>query len=302
MTLSPPQPQSPPPCPITGDIDVSLVAEIPTEDIRRIWHRDLGIDVTPNFRGVGRLRLWHAHGSDLQFFDPPCPGGRPLYDALRAKSWYTQDDKWEFWETAKWVPPGADVLELGAGTGAFREYIPEATYHGVDAFPIGRHIKSAIAAEEQFHVVCAFQVLEHVPDPKGFVARAAEYLKPGGQMFLGVPNRNSYLALFPTFPLELPPHHVTRWSDAALRSLVETIGLKVELVRQAPLEPWERALFHMARLESTLVRQSGRLQWRHGWPQQLGRVASYLGGSALGRLAIPPDASGSTLLIRMRKI
>ena len=73
--------------------------------------------------------------------------------------------------------------------------------------------------DRRFDVVCAFQVLEHVADPLAFIAEAKARLNPGGLLFIGVPNRESYVGRLRDFPLDMPPHHVMRWSRRALAAL-----------------------------------------------------------------------------------
>jgi ubiquinone biosynthesis O-methyltransferase len=43
--------------------------------------------------------------------------------------------------------------------------------------------------DELFDVVCCLEVIEHVPDPKSFVALACQRLKPGGHLFVSTINR-----------------------------------------------------------------------------------------------------------------
>lgn len=67
-------------------------------------------------------------------------------------------------------------------------------------------------ADESFDVVAASDVIEHVDDPRGFVAEAARVLRPGGMLFLATPNRYS---------LGLEPH-VRLWGVGYLpRALAE---------------------------------------------------------------------------------
>lgn len=90
-------------------------------------------------------------------------------------------------------PPGAHVLEVGAGTGrqaqelAARGYsveaieIPDSNYSGHRLFPItdydGRHIPFA---DQSFDIVFSSNVLEHVPDLTQLHAEIRRVLKPGG--------------------------------------------------------------------------------------------------------------------------
>lgn len=236
------------------------------------------------------VRLWHADKSDLRFFHPIVTGDEGFYARLRRFGWYRQPDKWEYREAARHIEPAQEVLDLGAGAQAFRAFVGAGRYTASDPYAGGT---AAAALRRRFDVVCAFQVLEHVADPLGFVAEAKARLRPGGRLFLGVPNRDSYLAELRDFPLDLPPHHVTRWSRRALEALAEAAALRIEAIAESPLEPWEAPLFWMARLERSLPRPSrGR--------SRRSRIVAYLAARALAAVAARPGVRGATLLLRAR--
>ena len=48
----------------------------------------------------------------------------------------------------------------------------------------GIAFEKAVFTAEQFDVIYSNQVIEHVPDPNGFVAKAAKCLKPNGLLVL----------------------------------------------------------------------------------------------------------------------
>ena len=100
----------------------------------------------------------------------------------------------------------ARVLDIGCGTGAgltlplARAY-PGTEFLGVDSdtrsirqalnapHPPNLHFSEAEPARErQFDLVIASEVLEHVEDPSAFVAGLRDYVKPGGQLVVTVPN------------------------------------------------------------------------------------------------------------------
>ncbi len=235
------------------------------------------------------VRLWHADKSDLRFFHPIVTGDEGFYARLRRFGWYRQPDKWEYREAARHIEPAQEVLDLGAGAQDFRAFVGAGRYTALDPYAGG----AAAAPRRRYDVVCAFQVLEHVADPLGFVAEAKARLRPGGRLFLGVPNRDSYLAELRDFPLDLPPHHVTRWSRRALESLAEAAALRIEAIAESPLEPWEVPLFWMARLERRLPRPSrGR--------NRRSRIVAYLAARVLAAVAARPGVRGATLLLRAR--
>lgn len=234
------------------------------------------------------VSLWQADKSGLQFFHPIVTGDEGLYAQLRRKPWYQQPDKWEFREAAAWLAPGDDVLDLGAGGEAFGAFVAPARYTAFDPFA------GTPPPQGCFDAVCAFQVLEHVADPLAFVTEAKARLKPGGRLFLGVPNRESYLARLRDFPLDLPPHHVTRWSRRALETLAERAGLQVEALAESSLEPWETPLYWMAQLEARLPQPAeGR--------SRSSRIVAYFVARGLSVvLPRPRTAKGGTLLLRAR--
>ncbi len=241
--------------------------------------------------------LWHSDKSDLRFFHPIVTGDEGLYTRLRRHGWYLQPDKWEYREAARHIGAGDDVLDLGAGAQAFRAFVDPGRYTALDPYAAPGPRAAGTTGPQPpagYDVVCAFQVLEHVADPLAFVAEAKARLKPGGRLFLGVPKRDSYLADLRDFPLDLPPHHVTRWSPRALATLARETALRIEAIDESPLEPWEVPLYWMARLERRLPRPPrGR--------SRRARVLAYLAARGLSALGLRPRAErGATLLLRAR--
>ena len=119
----------------------------------------------------------------------------------------------EFGRDLKTAQPfaGLRILDIGCGGGLLSEPMARlgATVIGADA--AGRNIPVAqlhaeqsgleidyrhCAAEdlaatgEQFDVVLAMEIIEHVADPQGFVRTCASLLKPNGLMLCSTLNRN----------------------------------------------------------------------------------------------------------------
>jgi SAM-dependent methyltransferase len=129
------------------------------------------------------------------------------------------------------------LLDVGCSAGLFAEL---ARASGWDVLGIEPSRWLAARAEERlgggvlcarfeeaalepgsFDVVCLWDVLEHVPDPQAFLARAAAALRPGGLLALNVPNIRSWIAraLGRRWPLLLP-EHLFFFSPASLRLLL----------------------------------------------------------------------------------
>ncbi|MES2758598.1 MAG: class I SAM-dependent methyltransferase [Pseudomonadota bacterium] len=239
-------------CPACSASAVAAVESIHSADLVQ-GYRDKGIDVAAAFAATPAIALYRCCGCDLGFFSPPCAGDAAFYEQLQQFDWYYQDDKPEYGYAGQHVDEGASVLEVGCGKGAFRAALPASvSYTGlefneaavrraraagldVSKQPVEAH---AAANPRKYGVVCSFQVLEHVPAPKQFVHACVQALAPGGKLILAVPAEDSFLAIAPNSPLNMPPHHVLRWSDRALSHLAWREGLSVVDLWHEPVAPF----------------------------------------------------------------
>ena len=167
------------------------------------------------------------------------------------------------------VPQHADVLDVGCGVGAFLDVLRdrrEARATGIDlsseavaiAQRLGRSasLGDLVNAVEgrigEFDVVCVFQVLEHVADPRRFLQGCVRLLKPGGRLCVGVPNNDGYLGFqrIEDASLNLPPHHATRWGLRTLRMLERLFPLRLRRLRCEPLARWHVPEYLSAQLDT----------------------------------------------------
>lgn len=147
----------------------------------------------------------------------------------------------------------------------------------------------------------AFQVLEHMADPAGFLAAALACLRSGGLLALGVPAADSYVTEIADMVLNAPPHHLTWWTADALRQVAGQYGLTdVEVVRVG-VEPWESRLYWTQRLAFPGGTPFGR-KFSPSRSMRARLVAGYLAAGMVDRVARPGAADlGSTMVLLARK-
>jgi len=245
----------------------------------------------------------------LIFFTPWQAGSKEFYSTLSAHSWYQPDDKWEYQAATDFIGSGARILDIGCGDGRFHKSLPSVDYTGLETSmadesrtltekaqilnqPLNLH---ATASPESYDCVCAFQVLEHVVEPRQFVEQALRCLRPKGKLILGMPNHESYLGGLMNFALNSPPHHLSWWSDRALSALEEELGVTRIALRYAPLEDWEHDLYRMQRLYNHALPEVERYSTKTSWRWRI--PAAYLCGKVTGGFTNKATlVQGSTML------
>ena len=241
-----------PRCILCNEERPPVIDSIPVDTIRRLWRERLNLEIDDTeWTSIERVALYRCPACRLEFFPPSLAGSDQLYERLQRFDWYYMPTKWEHGIAIDDIAHGARVLEVGCATGTFIERM--ATVPGVDA--CGIELNRAAVAEAQrlgrrvtheslgdlarreprsFDVVCSFQVLEHVPDPRAFLSDSVSLLRPGGRLIFCVPHADSFIRR-EVNPLDMPPHHVSRWTRSAIHSLESLFGLTTVRIIDEPL-------------------------------------------------------------------
>ncbi len=127
------------------------------------------------------------------------------------------------------------ILEIGCGKGAVGQRLAEfGSYTAVELDdrsraeaahnigPAGRVLASldALDDSERFDLVCAFEVLEHIEDDRGALAKWVSLLAPGGTLMLSVPAHAERFG-----PADRWAGHFRRYERAQLEGLATECGL-----------------------------------------------------------------------------
>ena len=238
--------------PLTGGRKVRETRSLPVADIIAQWRANFGIDVTDELAAIEAVREYLCEETGLFFFEPQRAVGSPrLYERLSTFSWYYNPDKWEHRHALVTLPPAARLLEVGCGNGDFISKAEGAGWGRAEGVEIneaaaqfardaGREVYTAdlsafaLAHAEEYDLVCAFQVLEHVSQPRVFLEDCVRLVRPGGHMIVAVPNADALLGRQPNL-LDAPPHHMTRWGKRSLGSAGRLLGLDLVSVTDEPL-------------------------------------------------------------------
>jgi len=264
---------------LTGKSNCKLLKRIEASQISAKWKQDFGISWTPPL-GVQFVDYYVDEDTGFCFYAPNVVAGGPeLYSQLQTLPWYYMHDKWEFGEALRQLKPlsyDSRILEIGVGQGAFLAQARDAGLHvcGVELNPDGAEAArkqgftilekdmATVHAEDPkpWDAICAFQVLEHLSDPRLFLDQAVSLLKPGGLLILSVPNAQVSRKLDPDRNdlFDQPPHHMTHWDEGVFRSLETFLPLKLRQVGFEPLAPYHIGWF-VGSWSQRMRKQAGQL-------------------------------------------
>ncbi len=161
----------------------------------------------------------------------------------RSRSWKGEEEKVDL--VQRFVDKGR-ILDVGCADGKFLWALDPEKWDrtGVDfAEPTVRLVKEKIRdltliegdlfsdklPENSFDVITFWHVLEHLPQPRAVLERTHRLLRPGGWLFISLPNFNSLQArLFQRHWYSFDvPRHLYHFAPRPLNLLLEETGLKV---------------------------------------------------------------------------
>ncbi len=237
----------PPTCPVCLS-PTSEIAQLSGEvTARRLGQLTTGrFSPTSTVADTTLLRCFHC---ELVFAHPMVGGDAAFYDAISAHPGYYPAQRWDWDEASALVQRfGAKrVLEVGCGNGEFlaRLKAKDIDGTGLDFNPrairaaqergLKVELKSVEAMETDgnaaFDVAVAFQVLEHVEDPLRLAKSLMAVIRPGGAVILTTPFSPKHDEIGRWDPLNIPPHHLTRWQESSMRQLGTALGASETIIQ-----------------------------------------------------------------------
>lgn len=193
--------------------------------------------------------------------------------------WYYQDEKDEYEFASGLINSEDKVLEVGCGEGKFKgkidcdEYtglefsfnaIKKATEQGIKVLNESIEL-FARANAGKFDVVCSFQVLEHVTNISQFLNACISCLRENGLLILSVPNDESYVGKIKNDILNLPPHHVSRWSESVFRKIPELFEVKLEKIHKESVREEHKRAYTETKLLNKIYSKTGLVDLTFGF-------------------------------------
>lgn len=234
------------PCPLCGSTDVTLCREGQDHELRPAGLGPSRTEVSP-----GRILRCRSCRAGFRAAAPSEEMLARLYHGLdstvyerelRARS---KTALRQLRIVGRYVAPGA-LLDVGCGSGGFLRCAADAGWKVVGIEPgeaphqsarallagrgevIRATLQEVSLAHSSFDAVTLWDVLEHAPDPLALMRRSTPLLRPGGYLFVNVPDLDSLPAriLGSRWPLLLP-EHLTYFGRKSLRLCGEQSDLEL---------------------------------------------------------------------------
>lgn len=212
-------------------------------------------------------------------------------------------------------PGRGRLLDFGCGPGYFFERAGQRGWeaHGND---YGSWVEQAAAVrgvknvhvgplrdqgfpDGYFDVVCANQVLEHIPFPKEDLREVGRVLRPGGLFYVSVPNYQCLSIVLgrDDFELNEPPQHVNYFTPKSLGGLLTACDFEILGVSTYGGLKWENLIGR--RIESDIATAYRNVGVVSAAPPANGKASDPAGEPLLKKIARPLV---DTLLYRMAKV
>jgi SAM-dependent methyltransferase len=153
--------------------------------------------------------------------------------------WFRSRNRLLCWALEHYFPDAKNFLEIGCGTGFVLAYIRKAlpwlTLGGGEVFSAGLRLAAdrlpgvdlfqmdarQIPFENEFDVIGAFDVLEHIEDDELVLSQMYRAVRQGGGILLAVPQHS-----FLWSKIDEYSRHMRRYSLSELKAKVERAGFK----------------------------------------------------------------------------
>lgn len=272
-------------CPLTGELGVPR-AQRSGKELEQLYKSHFGLTFPPELSETyfrSDITEYESDNGGLRWFVPGALGQSDFYEFLSsALPWYYGTDSWDkqYALTVLRRLGCKSVFEAGCGSGRF---LRSAAADGIkvagseiNRFEVAAaraagltvYTPDQVAGSGEAEALVMLQVLEHVPRPLDFVKQLIRETRPE-YLLVAVPCFETLLGRT-SDPLSWPPHHISFWSEQALRRLSTNLDATLIDVGYQPLdwrsfservhaEPGQKLMHFPVWRHTTLLRLSYQL-------------------------------------------
>jgi SAM-dependent methyltransferase len=154
--------------------------------------------------------------------------------------WFESRNQLLIWAIRRYFPSAKSFMEIGCGTGfvlsGLKRQIPELVLSGSDVYFQGLEYAQArvpgstlfqmdarsIPFENEFDVIGAFDILEHIVEDNVAIGQMYQAAKPGGGILLTVPQHK-----FLWSAADVHAYHKRRYTRKGLIEKVKSVGFEI---------------------------------------------------------------------------
>jgi Methyltransferase domain len=201
-----------------------------------------------------RYRMQRCQRCGLEYCSPLRAPGNEWYELVYQNLSLYPGKRWEFEFVPSQLATGDTIGEIGCGSGEFLKRCRDAGIpaEGMDfsndaveaclaaglkakLLALGG-VQAAGFAENNHSTIVAFQVLEHLDEPNSLFDLAAAWAASKADLWVAIPSNRRPSRWFGEWDfLDQPPHHMTRWTELALKLTGEQNGWKLNQVFYEPI-------------------------------------------------------------------
>jgi SAM-dependent methyltransferase len=183
-----------------------------------------------------------------------------------ANFWFRSRNRLVIWALQRYFPKAESFIEIGCGTGfvlsGIQSALPELALRGSEIFSAGLSFAAMrlpgvelfqmdarrIPFREEFDVIGAFDVLEHIKEDVGVLAQMHQATRKGGGILITVPHHPFLWSASDDFA-----RHARRYTSRELSKKVSKAGF--EVLRVTAFVSFLLPLLAMSRLKQRLSKQ-----------------------------------------------
>ena len=163
-----------------------------------------------------------------------------LYELEAGNFWFRSRNRLIIWALQQYFPKAQSFLEVGCGTGyvlsGIARSLPHLKLHGSEIFSDGLAFAAKrlptvelfqmdarhIPFQEEYDVIGAFDVLEHIQEDGKVLQEMHRAIRPGGGLLLTVPQHPWLWSQADSYA-----HHVRRYRSQDLSQAIEQAGFSI---------------------------------------------------------------------------